>query len=154
MQIIGKYSTKINFPFFAFVYLHELMSKTTQNHPQLSLIKSDCERVLRNERLYKGFLNFYDHEHLSLELATRGVLQKKSVLRNFIKFTGKHLCQRLFCSEVAGLRPATLLKKRLWHSCFPVNFAKFLRTPFLQSTSGSCFYILRKQFSCNYELLL
>ena len=21
-------------------------------------------------------------------------------------------------------------KKRLWHSCFPVNFAKFLRTPF------------------------
>ena len=29
------------------------------------------------------------------------------------------------------LRPATLLKKRLWHRCFPVNFAKFLRTPFL-----------------------
>ena len=27
--------------------------------------------------------------------------------------------------------PATLLKKSLWHSCFPVNFAKFLRTPFL-----------------------
>ena len=23
-----------------------------------------------------------------------------------------------------------LLKKRLWHRCFPVNFAKFLRTPF------------------------
>ena len=21
-------------------------------------------------------------------------------------------------------------KKRLWHSCFPVNFAKFVRTPF------------------------
>ena len=25
--------------------------------------------------------------------------------------------------------PATLLKKRLWHRCFPVNFSKFLRTP-------------------------
>ena len=24
-------------------------------------------------------------------------------------------------------RPATLFKKRLWHRCFPVNFAKFLR---------------------------
>ena len=23
------------------------------------------------------------------------------------------------------------LKKALWHKCFPVNFAKFLRTPFL-----------------------
>ena len=32
--------------------------------------------------------------------------------------------------------PPTLLKKRLWHRCFPVNFAKFLRTPLLQSTSG------------------
>ena len=28
------------------------------------------------------------------------------------------------------LRPATLLKRSLWHRCFPVNFAKFLRTPF------------------------
>ena len=27
------------------------------------------------------------------------------------------------------LRPATLLKKRLCHRCFPVNFAKFLKTP-------------------------
>ena len=26
-------------------------------------------------------------------------------------------------------RPATLLKKKLWHRCFPLNFAKFLRTP-------------------------
>ena len=25
---------------------------------------------------------------------------------------------------------------RLWHGCFPVNFVKFLRTPFLQNTSG------------------
>ena len=30
----------------------------------------------------------------------------------------------------------TLLKKRLWHKCFPANFVKFLRTPFLQNTSG------------------
>ena len=29
---------------------------------------------------------------------------------------------------VTGLRSATLLKKRLWHRCFPVIFAKFLRT--------------------------
>ena len=61
---------------------------------------------------------------------------RKGVLKNFAKFTGKHLCKSLFFNEVAGLRPATLLKKRLWHRCFPVNFAKFLRTPFLQNTSG------------------
>ena len=61
---------------------------------------------------------------------------KKGVLRNFTKFTGKHLCQSLFFNKVADLRLATFLKKRLWHRCFPVIFAKFLRTPFLQNTSG------------------
>ena len=32
-------------------------------------------------------------------------------------------------------------KKRLWDRCFCVfvNFVKFLRTPFLQNTSGGCF---------------
>ena len=35
-----------------------------------------------------------------------------------------------FCYKVAGLRPATLIKKRLWHRCFPMSFAKFLRTSF------------------------
>ena len=55
---------------------------------------------------------------------------KKGVLRNFAKFTGKHLRQSLFFNKVEGFRPATLLKKRLWHRCFPVNFVKFLRAPF------------------------
>ena len=43
------------------------------------------------------------------------VFCKKDVLENFTKFTGKHLCQSLFLNKVAGVRPATLLKKRLWH---------------------------------------
>ena len=51
---------------------------------------------------------------------------KKYALRNFTKFTGKQLCQSLCFIKVAGL----------WDSCFPVNFKKFLRTPFLQNTSG------------------
>ena len=61
-------------------------------------------------------------------------LQKQSpkgVLRNLTKFTWNHLCQSLFFNEIADLRPATLFKKGLWHRFFPVNFAKFLRTPFL-----------------------
>ena len=41
------------------------------------------------------------------------------------------------CARVSSpLGPATLLKKRLWHKCLPVDFAKFLRTPLLQNTSG------------------
>ena len=38
--------------------------------------------------------------------------------------------------------PATLLKKRLLRRCFPVNFEKFLRKPFLQNTSGQRLLIL------------
>ena len=57
--------------------------------------------------------------------------ETKGVLRNFSKFT-ETLVPDLFLNKVAGLnrlRPATILKKRLWHRCFPVNFEKFLRTP-------------------------
>ena len=43
---------------------------------------------------------------LHIEVATRGVLCKKGVLRNLTKFTGKHLCHSLFFDKVAGLRPA------------------------------------------------
>ena len=69
----------------------------------------------------------------------------KGVLRNFTKFTGKPMCTSLFFNKVAVLRPetllkrdsgtdvflrsATLFKKRLWHRGFPVNLAKFQRTP-------------------------
>ena len=51
------------------------------------------------------------------------VICRKGVLKDFAKFTGKHLCQTLFFNKEAALRPATFLKKRL--RSFPVNFAKF-----------------------------
>ena len=54
---------------------------------------------------------------------------RKCFLKNFTEFTETHLCQSLFFNKVAGLRPATLLRKRLWHRCFSVNFVKFLRAP-------------------------
>ena len=71
------------------------------------------------------------------------VLCKKGVLKNFTKIIGKHLCKNFFFKKIAGLRSANLLKNRLWHRCFPVNFAKFLKIPFfLQNTSAGCFLSL------------
>ena len=52
------------------------------------------------------------------------VFFKKGFLRNF----AEQLRWSLFFNKVAGLRPATLLKKRLWRRCFSLNFVKFLRT--------------------------
>ena len=62
------------------------------------------------------------------------VFCRKGVLRHFEKFTGKHLCQSLLFNKVAGLRTVTLLKKRFWYSCFPVNFSKFLKTTSITET--------------------
>ena len=82
-------------------------------------------------KMFNGEIIFHLKRVLKRLTSSRPeVFCKKGVLRNFTKFTGKHLCQSLFFNKVAGLRPATLLKKRLWHMCFPVNVVKFLRTPF------------------------
>ena len=34
-----------------------------------------------------------------------------------------------FFNNVASLQTSNFIKKRLQHSCFPMNIAKFLRTP-------------------------
>ena len=57
------------------------------------------------------------------------VFCEKGVLRNFSKFTGKHLCQSLFFNKVAG-GACNFIKKETLAQVFPVNFEKFLRTPF------------------------
>ena len=88
---------------------------------------------------------------LFAKVAARGVLWKKVVvLRNFAKFSWKHLCEIPFLNKVASLRPATLFKKRLWHRCFHVNFAKFLRTPFLTEHFWWLLLYLRRRNFCKY----
>ena len=72
---------------------------------------------------------------LAMKLSHRRCSVKKGVLKNFAKLTGKHLSRVSFLIKLLGA-PATLLKKRLWHRCFPVNFANFLRTSLLTEHLG------------------
>ena len=58
------------------------------------------------------------------------VLCKKGVLRHFAKFTGKHLCQSAFFHKVAGLRPATLLKRDSGTGVFLWILQNFKEHPF------------------------
>ena len=53
------------------------------------------------------------------------VFCKKVIVKNFAKVTGKHLCRSLFLNEVA----CNFIKKDTKAQVFPVNFARFLRTP-------------------------
>ena len=90
-----------------------------------------------NKCFSENFVKPYDCLKLTISYGFYTQKQPPDVFyqkRTFEKFTGKHLCQSLFFNKVAGLRP--LLKKRLWHRCFPVSFTKFLGTPFLQNNSG------------------
>ena len=50
------------------------------------------------------------------------------VLENTAKITGKNLRRILFYIKLQVSHPATLSKKKHWYKCFPVNFAKLLRT--------------------------
>ena len=72
---------------------------------------------------------------------------RKSILRNLAKFAEKHLCQ--------GLRPVTLLKKRLWHRCFPVNFCKISKNTFFTEhvwATATTFEVFAYLLSWNYTL--
>ena len=100
--------------------------------------------------------NFYETESFSMFLITSVILFTTEVqLHNYIVFLIDHIVEAVVercsvkkvfleisqnsqentCARVSFLiklqpKPAALLKKRLWHRCFPVNFVKFLRTPF------------------------
>ena len=54
---------------------------------------------------------------------------------NFAKSSEIHVYRGLFFGKVLGFQAATFLKTRRIYRCFPLNFAKFFRAPFLQNTS-------------------
>ena len=60
----------------------------------------------------------------------------KYVLLKIRKIRSKAPVLELLFSKVAGLHVCNFIKKKFQHSCFLVNFSKFLRTPFLQNNSG------------------
>ena len=56
-------------------------------------------------------------------------------------------CSSKFCKihrKIPGFKPAALLKRRLWHRCFPMNFAKFPRTLFYRKPPDYCFCLYFK----------
>ena len=94
-------------------------------------------------------------ENVLSEAAVQRCSVKRGLLRNFAKFTGKHLCQSHFFNKVAVMRSAAFLKKRLWSRCFPVDFVKLLRTPFfVEYLWWLLQYFVRIQTKLSQETLL
>ena len=64
------------------------------------------------------------------------VFCKKGVLRNFTKFTGKHLYQSLFFNKVAGLRPqaCNFIKKETLAQAFSYEYCEISKNTFSHRT--------------------
>ena len=101
---------------------------TTCRHV-FSTLSKICDGVFLQRWLTYTSSKPFSRKAPSYKSSRLEVFCEKGVFKNFIKFIGKQLCQSLFFNKVAGLR----------QSCFLINFTKFLRTPFLQNTSGGCF---------------
>ena len=98
-------------------------------------LKLNCHKFLFLRKLENLFPSPFSDSlpqmsKLISEAAARRVLYKK-VLLEILKKLQENTHTRV---------SATLFKKRLWHRCFPVNFAKFLGAPFSQNSSGGCFH--------------
>ena len=63
-----------------------------------------------------------------------------SVMRELISENGFAVIYDYYKGTFTPLRKKYYSPVALWHRCFPVNFAKFLRTPFLQNTSCGYFW--------------
>ena len=96
-------------------------------HLKFPLLSSDLKNVLTTDSPMQPFAN---------------VLQ----IRSYCKFPDNHkkyMCWSLFLIhaliKLQDWWPATLLKKRPQHRCFPVNVLKCLKKT-LWNTSGGCFW--------------
>ena len=78
----------------------------------------------------KNLPKMYQKVKLLYRSSRPGVFCEKGVLRNFEKLTGKHLCQSLFLSKVAALRPAALLKQNTLTKVFSCEFCEISRNSF------------------------
>ena len=94
-----------------------------------------------------GTCNIYhcdDHDKtIKTRKSAEAVIQRCSVKKVFLEISQnsqEDTCARV--SFLIKLRSATLSKKRLWHRCFYLNFAKFLRTPYMQNTSGRLLFLV------------
>ena len=102
----------------------------------LKKVDSEVKSVLRD---------IFNRKEINTKVREEAFVQTcsaKGVLRNFVKFTGKHLPQRLFYNKVAGLRPeaCNFIIKESLAQVFSCEFWKiskntyFYRTPLVAAS--------------------
>ena len=106
-------------------------------------------RIKKHNQLYFGTLVLTSY-------CSEAVVQRCSVKKVFLEIlqnSQENTCARDSFLIKLQARPATLLKKSLWHRCFPVNFAKLLRTPFFIEHLWWLLVTVVSEITHKYELL-
>ena len=132
------FKTTIKFPIilnYKFEKLHFLIllffDQTTKTGKQLYKSKEHQQWSKINRKLCLITLLL---EFLGIQVTgatTRGVLCKIAFLE-ISQNSQENTCVRVsFLTKLQASGLQLYFKNRLWHTCFPVNFAKFFRTLFL-----------------------
>ena len=80
------------------------------------------------------------------------MLCKKAVLRVFLKFTRKHLCQSLFIAKVAGQGRQLYLKRDPISWCFLWILRNLEEHLFLWNTTCGCFQFFKIDVLINFSI--
>ena len=98
----------------------EMISEITSSKTVWRIFLIFCRsRFINNFVVKNSFSENWSHQELNI---SRPIYFLKKFAYHFQDLTVTNKLEGFFF-------------KRLWHNCFPVDFVKFLKTPFLQNTS-------------------
>ena len=101
------------------------------------LYRESCRNVIKNVTLRNGIRQWSLQKFVSKLYQTIGPYLIKNFQDHMEKQPSKFSVKKGITKK--GLPAFNFIENRLEHRCFPVNIAKFLRTPILKN---ECFYIL------------
>ena len=100
----------------------------------LSIACDYGQNKFRKELLLKLFIGFWIHFLvISVVKSSHRRCSIKNLFFKILCIHRKTLVLEPLFNKVAGLHACSFIKKRLQHRCFPMNTARFLRTPILRS---------------------
>ena len=112
-------------------------------HPCLSLYT--CAALLGASNLPCFILRVHNLNMAPKESkAVTGGLLWKNVFSKIPQNSQENICAIVSLLIKLQASVCNFIKRKLWHRCFPVNFAKFLRTTFYRTPSADCFQKISK----------
>ena len=118
------------------------MSQNFPSYATLNIVKN----LFKQRKLTINLLKLHSYLSSRLQMSF-----ETDLLKNFAKFTGKHLCWSLFLIKLQA--SGNFIKKRIQHRRFPLNIEKFLRTAFfIEHLWWLLLQFIRKTFTQYFRL--